>query len=460
MTEESTAPNPFDFYYQSVSSQFWKQALTNPFFHLDDMLEHMDIFKRECNSFVRHAAGYAFIPLACAKVANQATKSAPILHELNNTALDFMGKQFDFLREATKNYHAPKPNVQKEVADENELARLCVCTDDNYEHPGKIKDYVYLEIPPIMRGPTMLFYEIPGSEHPNSIGRSLLRSHAGRLAFIDWKNPEGPALDARLDDIVETEHRFTVEMKKLFGRKVININNCQPGYVDMIRLSRYPDDAHVTVQVGSPHKTLDPNSLTYNNIVNYSADDINRVCDRSGGVFPGRLIAESWGLANFELLAKKVCQDPVDLYLDVINDKLNASKRDTFNSWNPYDVRNVARGVMLDIRDIFANERMINEPLRSAQRNYRNGLIVVLGSSDNITTFLMGRTVKEVVGSSPDLIMEYIVEGGHAAVFLGTKPIMTWNEHIIPSTQRLADKVDRRYSQQFYVPQNYSRLAN
>jgi hypothetical protein len=286
---------------------------------------------------------------------------------------------------------------------------------------------------PVMRGPFLSFYtEYDKPDKVKSIGKALLTLGAGRVVFTDWKPLNRRTREATLEDYIETYHAISQEIKRRTGESPINIDLCQPGYFDILRLAKYPDDALITVLVGSPHKCLDPDSILYDTITRTAEVEMDRMVDRDyNGLMPGKVIANFWGVATPELIRKRYLGNVMDKLADIYDGTYDKGRVHTFEDWINADVRDVPGPVIKRIFRIFKYDQMLSDsPLGFSQKNYKNPLFIVIGRSDNIVTGNMARSVFEYTGAQEK--REYQVEGGHAAVFSGSKSIRIWREKIIP----------------------------
>lgn len=438
--------------YQSSSLSIGKSIanLNRTCFSVENFMDGYNCFLSSFNSTMHFATQCASIPLSAIKTTSDVlTIGNPLMRSAADSSIKRATDSIDYLIEITKEYKEPILDVKYTTLWENELVKLNIVKSDSDNRGTGNTSTNFLLYLPIMRGPYLAFYT-ENAETIKSVGKALLRAKAGNILFTDWKNPSEKTLHSSVEDYIQTYHELNQVVKEVLGEVPVNVDLCQPGYFDMIRLSRYPDDCLAAILVASPHKTMDEESVVYDNLINYNRKDLAKIIEQCGGKFPGKLLAESWGLANLMQIADRVYNEPFEIMIGIQDGTYNPTRRDRFNEWMYHDVRDVAGPTILEIRDIFQNESMINEPIASAQKNYKRPIIVVTGDSDDIVTAPMALSVLDYVGTPDKYKCHFNVQGGHAGVFNGSAAFNKksagfddWMHDIIPKTQQFVSEIKK-----------------
>lgn len=258
----------------------------------------------------------------------------------------------------------------------------------------------------------MSFYMIPGVDQAKGPGIHIVHENRGRCFYPIWKpNPE-----ATLDEIENSMHNFTEHLKSKYGADVVDVNECQPGYVDFERLDKYPDDASVVIYIATPFGTRDNDSITNPALRNYSKEDIDRLSAMNDGLFKGELIAESWETSTLKGSFKRFVLDEINLYWNVVTGQHNPDIHNTYQGFMYHTGTDVGQNAMNGLGDVFWDEIM---PKKYSDRKsrYVNPAIWVFGEEDNIVTMAMGTKMLECIGTSQDMIAVYVLPGGHLGVF-------------------------------------------
>lgn len=331
----------------------------------------------------------------------------------------------NFVSEVTRRTNVPVIDVPHKTIWENDLVKLeQVITD--YE-----SDKLFHINIPVMRGPFLAFYKEPGNQNIKSYGHAILSKRSGQITFTDWKNPDSKTKNATIEDYLDTFHDISFFLRENVGQPN-NIDLCQPGYFDILNLAKNPEDALTLTLVATPHNFIDKASILYDAIRSINEEMIDMLIQASGGVCPGKFIADSWGIATPELIKKNYVDKYYEMAVELNECRYNRDRAHIFDDWMFADIRDIPGPTYKFICLKLAKDNLLlnDSPMGYSQKNFKRPVTVVIGSEDDIVVEKMAVTAFDYLGSADKRLFK--VKGGHAAVFNGSAAIEETRRSIIP----------------------------
>lgn len=401
---------------------------TNPFAIMEAMEQFMEYFRISA----KMGTGLVKSQVPIFRMQANAMKFLPESLEgiIIDQAINNIEANANYVRETFRKSVRPEFPIPYETIGENDLKKIHLVKND---YKG---DRVFMLDLPLMRGIFLAGYREPGNDDIKCYIDALEACNAGHIVFVENKQPDNRTKNANEYDHLKADHMAKELVAERLG-KPNSISLCQPGPFANLNLAKNPDDVITNTLVASPYSYIDSDSILYDVIMKITESNVESYLGLRDGVANGGDIARFWGGATYELMLNSMITAPSNEYIQHMTNLYNVYRSRTFKDWMEKDVVDIPGPTYkFIVNELTKKSLMLQDaPLGYSQKNYKNPTIVVTGTKDDIVTEFMALCVFDFIGSY--IKEHYVVPGGHAAVFNGTKAMKETMKTIIPRIMEL-----------------------